>query len=121
MSRPSRADIIRRDALANDAYLYWKDGHTIAQTADYFGVSREDMACYMKYERERDNKAAEVGMVIKRVPSPVSLESPTRWMSDEEIRRDWRLAADKQRQVAILAQMNGLSPLAIEKIIGGTA
>ncbi len=121
MSRPSRDYIIRRGVIANDAYLYWLNGHTISDTAECFGMSRDEMSLYIKSERERDNKAAEAGVKIKREFSPVSFESPTRWMSDEEIRRDWRLAADKQRQVAILAQMNGLSPLAIEKIIGGTA
>lgn len=88
MSRPSRDYIIRRGMISNDAYLYWLNGHSISDTAECFGMSRDEMSLYIKYERERDNKAAEAGVKIKREFSPVSFESPTRWMSDEEIRRD---------------------------------
>ena len=44
MSRPSRDYIIRRGVIANDAYLYWLNGHTISDTAECFGMSRDEMS-----------------------------------------------------------------------------
>ena len=121
MSRRSKKRAKEHEEFVTDAYLFWADGHSIAETANYFGVSREPMSCYIRDEVKRDQEAAAQGKVIKRVPTKVTFESPIRWMTDEEIRRSWRFAADKLTQTAILAQLNGLSPRAIEKIVGGTA
>lgn len=121
MSRRSKKQEKEHAEFIADAYLFWADGHSIAETANYFGVTREQMSIYIRDEIKRDREAAAQGKVIKRVPSKVTLESPIRWMTDEEIRRSWRFAADKLMQTAILAQLNGLSPRAIEKIVGGTA
>jgi len=45
------------------------------------------------------------------------MKTDLRWMTDEEIRRSWRLAKDRDRQIRILAQLNVMTKDEIRNII----
>lgn len=100
-----------------EVYQFWLSGHTQGEAAMFFGLSKETTSNYIRREREADARAAAEGRTRSvRLREPVA-QSKGRYMSDEDMRREYRLAKDKLRQIAIIAQLNDISPRAVAKIV----
>lgn len=103
--------------VSAEVYQFYLAGHTKGEAAMFFGLSKEMTADYIKREMDADRKAAAEGRTRSvRLCDPVA-HSKGRYMSDEDMRRDYRLAKDKLRQIAIIAQLNDISPRAVAKIV----
>ena len=102
-----------------EVYQFWLSGHTQGEAAIFFGLSTETTYNYIRREREADARAAAEGRIRSvRLRDPVA-QSKGRYMSDEDMRREYRLAKDKLRQIAIIAQLRAVSPRAVAKSVSG--
>lgn len=108
-------------AKTAEVYAFYLKGHNISETAMYYGMRRQDVSLYIKLEKAADRAAAAEGRVRSHELPEVSTQSKERWMSDGDMRLEYNLAADKLKQIAILAQLNGLNPRAVEKIVRGSS
>lgn len=102
--------------VSAEVYQFYLAGHTKGEAAMFFGLSKEMTADYIRREMDADRKAAAEGRTRRRKHEPVS-QSKSRYMSDDEMRREYRMAKDKLRQIAIIAQLNDISPLAVARIV----
>lgn len=108
-------------AMSAEVYAFYLKGHSISECAMYYGIRKEIARDYILVEKAADRAAAAEGRVRSHELPEVSYQSSLRWMSDGDMRLEYNLAADKLKQIAILAQLNGLNPRAVEKIVRGSS
>lgn len=109
------------NAMSAEVYAFYLRGHNMSECAMYYGIRKEAAREYIMLEKAADRAAAAEGRVRSHELPEVSTQSKERWMSDGDMILEYNLAADKLKQIAILAQLNGLNPRAVEKIVRGSS